>query len=99
MSENPSRTRRRRFGIGCIAVAILMLVLGETVLRTKLAENPVLLVFYWMTCLVLTALAAIVAIVDAARVRRESREEQRSLIEATLQEVEREGQQRKKSKP
>lgn len=99
MSENLSRrTRRRRFGLACIAVAILMLILGETFLRAKLAANAVLLVLYWMTCLVLTALAAIGAIVDAARVGRESREEQRSLIEETLQEVEREKQHRQKPK-
>ena len=99
MSENPrARTRRRCFGIVCIGVAILMLIAGETLLRAKLAANAVWLVVYWMTCLILTGLAAIAAIIDAARVRLESREEQRSLLEETLQEVEREKQIRKKSK-
>lgn len=93
-----SRTRRRRFGIVCIAAAILMLILGETLLRTTLANNPVLLLVYWMTCFILTAFAAGVAIIDAARVRLESREQQRSLLEETLQEVEREKRERKKSK-
>jgi hypothetical protein len=99
MSEDPRRrTRRRRFGLICIAVAIVMLIAGETGLRGKLTNNAMLLVIYWMTCLILTALAAVAAIIDAARVRRDSRDEQRSLLEETLQEVEREKQERKKSK-
>jgi len=99
MSENPrSRTRRRRFGIVCIGVAILMLLAGETVLRAALVNSVVLFAFYWMACFVLTALAAGAAIIDAARVRLESREEQRFLLEKTLLEVEREKQERKRSK-
>lgn len=98
MSENPRRrTLRRRFGVVCISAAILMLIAGETVLRTTLASNAVWLIVYWMTCFILTALAALAAIIDAARVRLESREAQRSLLEQTLQEVEREKQERKKS--
>jgi ABC-type bacteriocin/lantibiotic exporter with double-glycine peptidase domain len=93
------RTWRRRLGVLCIAAAILMLILGETLLRTILAHNPVLLLIYWMTCFILTALAAGFAIIDAARVRLESREQQRSLLEETLQEVEREKRERKKSEP
>ena len=99
MSENPrSRTRRRRFGIVCISVAILMLLAGETILRAALANNIVLFAVYWMACFILTALAAGAAMIDAARVRLESREEQRSLLEKTLLEVEREKQERKGSK-
>lgn len=94
-----SRTWRRRLGVLCIAAAILMLILGETLLRTTLANNPVLLLVYWMGCFILTTLAAGVAIIDAARVRLESREQQRSLVEETLQQVEREKRERKKSKP
>jgi len=51
-----------------------------------------------MACFILTALAAGAARIDAARVRLESREEQRSLLEKTLLEVEREKQERKGSK-
>jgi len=99
MSENlRSRTRRRRFGIVCIGVAILMLLAGETILRAALTNNLVLFAGYWMACLILTALAAGAAIIDAARVRLESREEQRSLLEKTLLEVEREKQERSRSK-
>jgi hypothetical protein len=93
-----SKSWRRRFGIVCIAAAILMLVLGETVLRTALAQNAVLLLVYWMTCFILTALAAGMAIIEAARTGRESREEQRTLLMETLQAVEREKRERGKSK-
>ena len=99
MRENPrSRTRRRRFGSVCIGMAILLLLAGETVLRAALANNIVLFAAYWMACFILTALAAGAAIIDAARVRLESREEQRSLLEKTLLEVEREKQGGKRPK-
>lgn len=99
MSETSRRkSLRRRFGIVCIAAAILMLLVGETVLRKTLATNPVWLIAYWMLCFILTAMAAMAAIVDVARVRMESREEQRSLLEKTLLEVEREKRERQKSK-
>jgi hypothetical protein len=99
MSETPRRkSLRRRFGIVCIAAAILMLLAGETMLRSTLAAHPVWLIVYWTGCFVLTALAAFAAIIDAARVRLESREEQRSLLEKTLREVEREKEERRKSK-
>jgi hypothetical protein len=97
MAENlRTRTRRRRFGVICLALAILMLLAGETLLKSQLAG--VGLIVYWIVCLVLTALAAGAAIVDAARVGRESREAQRSLLETTLREVEREREARRNDK-
>ena len=99
MTENPhSKTRRRRFGVVCISIAILLLIAGETALKSWLAESALILVCYWMSCFLLTALAAFIAIVDAARVGWSSREEQRSLLEETLQQVVREKQERKKPK-
>jgi hypothetical protein len=94
--NNQTRTRRRRFGAICIALAIGMLIAGETVLKTKL--SGVALLCYWLACFVLTALAAGAAIIDAARVRSQLREQQRSLIEETLQQVEREKRSRKDPK-
>lgn len=75
-----------------------MLICGETVLRAILAKNAVWLLVYWMTCFILTALAAGVAITEAARVGRESREEQRTLLTETLHAVEREKRERGKAK-
>lgn len=95
MSINP-RTRRRRFGVICIAVAIAMLIAGETVLKAKLSGVPLL--GYWLTCFVFTMLAVGVALLDVARVRQELRDEQRALVEDTLQEIERKKQSRDEPK-
>ena len=73
-----------------------VLIAGETVLKPKL--TGVALLVYWMSCFVLTALAAGAALLDAARVSLESREEQRALIEATLRKVEEEKRSRQNSK-
>jgi hypothetical protein len=54
------------------------------------------LLVYWLVCFILTALAAYAALIEAARVGLEGREAQRSLIEKTLQEVEREKAEKKK---
>ena len=94
--NDQAKTRRRRFGAICLGLAIGMLIAGETVLKPKL--SGVALLCYWLACFVLTALAAGAAIIDAARVRGELREQQRSLIEETLQQIEREKRSRKDSK-
>lgn len=87
---------RRRFGLICIALAIVMLIAGETGLKLRL--SGVMLLGYWATCLILTALAAVVAIADAARVAQELKDEQRSLLEETLRKIEQEKQSRDGSK-
>jgi hypothetical protein len=81
-----SKSRRRKIGTVCIAIAILMLVAGETVLKSGLSGVPMLC--YWLGCFVFTAIAAGAAVVDAARVGIESRDAQKSLIEETLKEIE-----------
>lgn len=83
-----AKTRRRWFGTVCLVSAILMLVAGETVLHEWL--SGIALIVYWLGCLVLTALAAMTALVDAARVREEQRQEQHALIENTLRQIEQE---------
>jgi hypothetical protein len=85
MSLNP-RARRRWFGVLCLLVAVGMMVAGETVLQGRL--SPVGSLIYWITCFIVTALAAMTALLDAARVRAESRIEQRALIEETLRRIE-----------
>jgi len=83
-----AKTRRRWFGGLCLLLAAVMLIAGETFLEGRLAG--VTLIGYWLGCFVLTALAAGAAVVDAAHVRNEIRDEQRALLERTLQEIERE---------
>ena len=70
-----------------------MLIAGETVLQNRL--SPVGFVVFWLGCMVFTAMAIGAAFVDLFRVRTESRDAQRELIEETLREVEREKQRRK----
>jgi len=82
-----AKSRRRWFGGLCLIIAISMLIAGETVFRGRLAD--VTLVCYWLGCFVATALAAGAALIDAAQVRAEQREEQRRLVERTLGEIER----------
>lgn len=94
MDHSRSKIRRRRFGIACISIALLMLLAGETVLKSQL--SGVALLGYWLACFILTALAAGAALIEAARVGLEGREAQRSLIEKTLQDVEREKAEKKK---
>ena len=94
MTENTSsRTRRRRFGLVCIGLAGVMVIFGVTLLEARLAG--VALLGYWLVCLILTVLAMGAALLDFAQVRMEGREEQRSLLEKTLRDVEREKAERK----
>jgi hypothetical protein len=85
MSLNP-RARRRWFGGLCLLVAVGMLVTGETVLQGRL--SPAGSLIYWIACFIVTALAAMAALLDAARVRAESRQEQRALFEEALRRIE-----------
>lgn len=94
-----AKTCRRWFGGICLGCAIVMLIAGQTFLKNWLGGSALVLLCYWMSCLVLTAMAAIVAIIDAARVRQETQEEQRALLETTLREIEREQRACKESKP
>jgi len=60
----------------------MMLVVGETVLKSRLKDLPFLV--YWLICFVLTGLAILVAFLDASAVRHRTRREARDLLETTL---------------
>ena len=98
MSGLNHKSSRRRFGLICIAVALLMLLAGESVLKSFLATHQLVFVCYWLVCLGLTLLAAGIAIIDAAQVRLETREEQRTLLEKTLQQIEAEKREKDQSR-
>ena len=89
------KSLRRWFGALCLLGAIGLLIAGETVFKGKM--SPLGFVIYWAGCFVLTALAAIAAVRDVARVRQEQRDEQRALIESTLHEIERESRTRQEA--
>jgi hypothetical protein len=85
VSADP-KSRRRKIGTVAIAIAILMLIAGETVLKSRLSGVPMLC--YWLGCFAFTAIAAGAAVIDAARVGIEGRNAQKTLIEETLKEIE-----------
>ena len=64
----------------------MMLVVGETVLKSRLKDLPFLV--YWLICFVLTGLAILVAFLDARAVGRRTRREARDLLETTLGRIE-----------
>ena|SRR5579864_524310 len=78
-------TRRRRFGVLMLAAALLMLVAGQTVLKNRLKDLGFLM--YWLGCLVFTAIAIVVAYIDARSLQRRGRREARELLENTLGEI------------
>ncbi len=77
---------RRWFGVIVLVAALLMLLLGQTVLRSELRGEVYLL--YWLGCIALTALAMLIALWDFSVVRRRSRQAERALLHTTLQEIE-----------
>jgi hypothetical protein len=84
--------RRRWFGAIVLGVALLMLILGETVLKRKMSD--VAFVVYWLVCFVLTGVAIVVAFRDVKAVQNEVRSEQRTLLESTLKDIESEARNR-----
>jgi hypothetical protein len=89
-----AQTRRRALGAIFLAAALLMLVLGQTVLRNTLSEVGFLI--FWFLCFVSTIMAVLVAFWDLYAVRRRTREEQRALLEDTLGEIARREEVRRK---
>jgi len=75
----------RKRGMIFLIVAVVMLVLGETVLRNALSRIPFLL--YWLGCFLCTGLAILFALRDVFGVQRQARIEQRELLEKTVNEI------------
>ena len=77
--------RRRVFGAVSLGMALLMLILGQTVLQHELSGWPFLM--YWLVCLVFTSVSIGVALVDARATRLQVKRERRELLEETLKEI------------
>ena len=77
---------RRAFGLSCLIVAVLMLVVGET--NPAPAVNRVGFAIYWLACFGFALLALGAALLDLRAVRHEARARQRSLLEEALREIE-----------
>ena len=84
--------RRRWLGGICLAISASMLILGMTVLKDRL--RPQTFLYYWLICMVVTALTLVIALLDFRAVRLRSRQEQVELIDRTLAEIQREKQRR-----
>jgi hypothetical protein len=84
MDSNGFLPHRKR-GMIFLGIAVLMLILGETVLRSSLTKVP--FVVYWMVCFIVTGLAIVFAFLDVAGVQRQAREQQRELLEKTIREI------------
>jgi len=83
-----AKSRRRWFGAFCLLAAIVMLALGETALKGRFSALG--FVAWWLACMAFTLLAIVAAVLDARALRRESRDEQRALVESTLLEIQEE---------
>jgi len=68
-----------------LAVAVLMLILGETVLAKSLTGKA--FIFYWLGCFVSTGLAAIAAILDFFSLQRRARIQQKEIMEKVFRGV------------
>jgi len=75
----------RKRGLVFLIIAVVMLILGETVLRSSIKGIP--FVLYWMFCFIFTGLAIVFAFLDVAGVQRQAREQQRELLEKTIEEI------------
>ena len=75
----------RKRGLVFLIIAVVMLILGTTVLRNSLGKAPFL--FYWMGCFLFTGLAILFAFLDVAGVQRQARQQQRELLEKTITEI------------
>jgi len=82
------KTRRRWFGAVCLLVAIAMLVAEGTLLKDRLGDVASLA--YWLVCFICTLLAIGAAFQDLRELRRETREEQRALLEQTVEQIRKE---------
>jgi hypothetical protein len=85
---NSADALRRWFGLFFLAVAFGMLIWGQTVLRVRLQNTPVLFLVYWGICFLVTFAAIFTALVDMRATRKRARQEQQALLQRTLNDIE-----------
>jgi len=85
MSLKPEQ-RRRWTGAVILGIAVLMIIVGETLLKGSL--GPLLMLAYWLACFALAAVAMIYAIIDASAVARQTTKARRELAARTIQDIE-----------
>ena len=74
---------RRKAMVLCLALAVLMLLAGFTVLQSAMnpREHPWFVILFWIACVWLTFTAMLLAIFDLLVVRAEARRARRALRE------------------
>ena len=85
---NSADALRRWLGLLFLALAFGFLVWGQTVLRDRLKGVPFLL--YWFFCFLFTLAAIITALLDVRATRKRAQREHEDLVQRTLNEIERE---------
>jgi membrane protein implicated in regulation of membrane protease activity len=83
-----TRARRRWLGAICLAVAVGTLIAGITAPGERLGSLA--FAACWLLCVTFCVLALCIAWLDLRELRRETRDEQRALLESTLRRVEQE---------
>lgn len=78
--NDPVQAWRRWFGLLFLILAGGMLLWGETILKPHLGRG-LLFLGYWLACMLFTALAMLMALLDFRSVRRRIREEQVRIID------------------
>src|SRR5215831_983007 len=86
--------RRRWVGTLALAAALGMLVVGQTLLRGRFSDLAFLI--YWLICFAFTGLAMGMALLDMRAVRNRTRQEQRTLLDATIKEIQRDARGKQK---
>jgi hypothetical protein len=90
MGFSPGNALRWAGGI-CLAVAIFMVIAGQSFLRDRLRAET--FIYYWLVCMLVTGLTMFCALLDFWLVRRRGRREQAALLKETLQTIAHEGAQ------
>jgi membrane-anchored protein YejM (alkaline phosphatase superfamily) len=80
-----SRKMRRWLIALTLLSAILLLVIGQTFLKSSLAGK--MYIIYWSVCMFFTVLAMYLALLEVKYINTESRKEFRDLLENTLDEI------------
>ena len=80
-----SVARRRLLGAICLGISGGMLILGETLLRDRLANLA--FVYYWLVCASFTLLTLIIAVLDLRAVRRRSQQEHAELVREAFRDI------------
>jgi len=87
---NARHSVRRKLGVVFIIVPMGMILLGQTILKSRLDGVPFLI--YWLVCFAFTFAAIFVALLDLRSIRRQIREETREVFERSLEQIQREGE-------